>query len=384
MNRFTRPRFSVTAARTILLFAATLFVGHTSRADSMDSWPIKFHPHLDLASTYDDNILISHDRPLADVYFTVSPGLELDYGDKAHNFLSLDYTAGIVRYLQHGSQDADNNFVTLKGEFTFDHLKLQISHAFRDETTSNVEVGNRVHEEQNLTDASAEYLLNRFFSVGLLYHQEFHHFLTAGQIDNSLFEPGVAVYYHLLSKADLFTEFDYGWVDVQEGENQTFENISMGIRGKITAKISGRVAVGYENRDYSGLTHSTETETASVSLHGDFTKHTSADLTILREITPSVTTEDISYTASRVEFTVSEKLFMEKVLATAGGAYEYDDYHPNEQRLDNVWQAHVGARYIATKRLDVGVKYTYQRDLSDVGTFSFSENTVSVDALLHF
>ena len=416
MNRITWPRCSVTVVTGMfLLFAATLFAGRVSGADdfaqpgsvqsssmqsgspppdstrsdsaqsnSSQSWPLKFHPHLDLAATYDDNILISHTHQLRDFSFTVSPGLKLDYGDLTRNFLTLDYTAGIERFVKHTAQDAVNNYVSFRAGFNFTHLKLQLDNEFRDETSSNPQIGTRVHEEQDLTDASVEYLFSRLFSFGLLYHQEIHHFLTPGEIDNNEFEPGVALYYHTTPKVDLYSEFDYGWVDLQRGENQVFENITVGVRGKITPKISGRISVGYENRDYSGTTPTTDTTTASVSLHGDFTKHTSADFSILRQITPSATTLDTSYTATRVDLSVSHKFFMQKVVASVGGSYEHDDYKPDEDRMDDVWQANVGVRYIATKRLDAGVKYGYETDKSSIDTFSFNRNVVSIDALLHF
>lgn len=94
---------------TILLLAATLLPTPNSLATSMEDWPIKFHPHLDLAATYDDNILIAHDHERSDLCFTVSPGLQLLYGDVSHDYLSLDYTTGIQRFLQHGSEDANNH-----------------------------------------------------------------------------------------------------------------------------------------------------------------------------------------------------------------------------------------------------------------------------------
>ena len=350
----------------------------------MEDWPIKFHPHLDLAATYDDNILIAHNNQLSDFYFTISPGLELVHGDVAHNYLSLDYTAGIQRFLQHGSEDADNQYGTLKGAFNFHRLKLAAGNQFQIETSPNVEVGTRIEEQKNLTDFSVEYLLNKYFSLGVLYHQEFHHFVTPGQIDNSLFQPGGALYYHVLPKTDLYGEFDYGWVGEQQGEDQRFWNATAGVRGKITSKISGRIGVGYQNRDYSGSTPSTETMVATVSLHGDFSRHTSADLTVGRRINPSVTLTNDSFTATRVEVIINQKIYRQKFLLQVGGSYEHDDYSPGSDRADDVWQGRVGARYVAAKWLEFGVTYRYQRDLSNTGTFSFGQNVVSIDGLLHF
>ncbi len=385
MNTSTWPRFFVLPmVGTIALFAAALFPAQRSLAASMEDWPIKFHPHLDLAATYDDNIFIAHNHELADFYFMISPGLELVHGDVGHNYLSLDYTAGIQRFLQHGSQDANNHYGTLKGAFEFNRFKLAVDNQFQIETSPNVQVGTRVEEQKNLTDTSAEYLMNKYFSLGLLYHQELHHFETPGQIDYRLYQPGGALYYHALPKTDIYGEFDYGWVDEQSGEDQTFWKSSLGVRGKLTSKITGRIGVGYENSDYSGSSPSVETTFATVSLHGDFTPHTSADLMVSRQITPSVTSSNNSYTATHVEFTLNQKIYREKFLVRVGGSYERDDYTPGVDRIDDIWQGLVGARYVVTKWLDLGVSYRYQRNQSTVDTFSFGQNVVSVDGSMHF
>jgi hypothetical protein len=105
---------------------------------------------------------------------------------------------------------------------------------------------------------------------------------------------------------------------------------------------------------------------------------------VSRQINPSVTSSNNSYTATHVEFTLNQKIYREKFLVRVGGFYERDDYNPGLDRIDDIWQGLVGARYIATKWLDLGVSYRYQRNQSTVDTFSFGQNVVSVDGLLHF
>jgi hypothetical protein len=387
----TRYRFSIaTTVWTILVLAAILLSGRSARATFLDDWPIKFHPHFDLESTYDDNILITPTNRIGDFSFTVSPGLQLVYGNADHNYLSLDYTAGIERFYRRTEFDAVNHYVTFNSIFNFSRLRLQVDHIFKDETSENFEAATRLEEQSNLTSINAEYSLNQYFSVGALYHQEFHHFPTPGQIDNELFEPGVAVYYHLTPKTDIFGEFDYGWADVSQGDNQQFESASLGVRGKITSKIKGQVAVGYENRDFSGPdpASSIATVVATGSLHGDFTRHTSADLVISRQISPSITNTASSVTTTRADFTLNEKIYHEKFLVYAGGAYEHDDYGQSfsigPNRVDDIVEGRVGVKYYATKWMEFGVSYRYQYDRSTVAAITFDQNLASIDALVHF
>jgi hypothetical protein len=379
-----RRRFSIPATVwTVLVLAVLLWSGRSSRANPLDDWPIKFHPHLDLQSSYDDNVQISSTNQQADFSFLISPGLQLEYGNLDHNYISLDYTLGIEEFYRLTNLNAINHDLVLKSLFNFSRVKLQIDHTFKDDTSEDFETGSRVEEQQNVTAASAEYSVNQYFSIGALYHQEFHHFPTPGQIDNELFEPGVAVYYHVSPKTDVYGEFDYGIADVSQGENAQFENISLGLRGKVTSKITGNIGVGYEHRDFSGTTPSIDTVVSSISLHGDFTKHTFADLMMSRQISPSVTNASSSVTTTRADLQINQKIYREKFLVYIGGAYEHDEY-TGVSRIDNIWEGRVGARYFATKWLEFGATYRYQHNASTATSISFEQDLASVDALLHF
>ena len=386
-----RHRFTIPAmVWIVLVLVALLWSGRSGRAAPMDDWAIEFHPHLDLQSTYDDNILITPHNRIGDFSFLISPGLQLVYGDLNHNYLSLDYTLGLERFYRRTDFDATDHYVKFHSLFNFSRLKLQVDHTFKDETSQNLEVATRTEEQQNLTSVSAEYSLSQYFSIAALYHQEFHHFPTPGQIDNELFEPGMAVYYHLTPKTDIFGEFDYGWANVAQGDDQQFESASLGLRGKITSKIKGQVQVGYENRDFYGPAHASSIATvvATGSLHGEFTKHTSADLVISRQISPSITNAASSVTTTRADFTLNEKVYHEKFLVYVGGAYEHDDYGQSvsvgPNRVDDIVEGRVGIKYFATKWVEFGASYRYQYDRSTVSTVTFDQDLVSVDALVHF
>ena len=388
MNCF-RSRFSPPATVwTISLAVTLLFFSRSSRGNLLEDSPVKFHPHLDLQATYDDNILISSTNKLGDFSFMIRPGLQLVYGDLNRNYLSLDYTAGIEEFYRHTEFNAVNHYVTFGGKYNFSRLKLQIDHQFKDETSEDFEAGTRLQQEQNLTSASAEYNLSHYFSIGALYHQELHHFPTPGQIDNELYQPGVALYYHLSPKTDIFGEFDYGWAEVARGENQQSETGTLGLRGKITSKITGRIGVGYQNTDYSGSSPSVDTVSASVSLHGDFTRHTFADFVVERRINPSTTFTNNSVTTTRADLTVNQRIYKEKFLVYLGGAYQRDEYNQpvatGVTRTDDIWEGRAGVRYLMKKWLEFGASYRYQHNASTAPGVSFNQDVVSVDALLHF
>ncbi len=380
-----RHRFSIPAAVwTILVLATLLWFVPSSRATFLDDWPVKFHPHLDLQSSYNDNVEISSTNQQADFSFLISPGLQLEYGSRDHNYLSLDYTLGIEEFYRLTNLNAVNNDVVFQSIFDFTRIKLVVNNTFRDDTSEDFEAGTRVEQQQNITDLSAEYSVNQYFSVGALYHQELHHFPTPGQIDSQEYEPGVALYYHVSPKTDLYGEFDFGWDNVSEGANAQFEAISLGLRGKITSKITGNIGVGYEHRDFSDSTPSLDTIVSTVSLHADFSRHTFADLVISRQINPSsVTNDSTSVTTTRVDFEINQKIYREKFLVYLGGAYEHDEYN-GLSRIDNIWEGRAGARYFATKWMDFGASYRYQHNASTAEFISFEQDLASVDASLHF
>ncbi len=345
-------------------------------------------PHLDLSATYDDNVFISPSNKTNDLYFTISPGLRLEYGDPKRNWLAVDYTASIVRFMDLTSENTVNHTATFDAHVRFNKLSVAVTHVLQDVTGANVEVGDRIEQMQNVTDVSLEYQVSSKTSLGVNYHQQFREFDSPTQIDNQQYEAGAAFYYRLFSKTDVFGQFNYGWVNVETGNGDArYQEVNLGVRTTPASKIVGTAKAGYQHRDFENAIGSINSIVASVSLVDNFTDRTSVELIVSRSINPSVTSPGNAYTATRAGLSLRQKLWNRKILFSAGGAYEHDEFDQpvlGVDRSDDYWEASLGLDCDVTKWLQVGAAYRHRRNGSTLHSVSFDGNIATVHALVRF
>lgn len=362
--------------------AGLLLCPRPSGAAPFEDWPIKPHPHLAFASSFNDNVFISPIKQ-GDFSWLISPGILLEYGSPSQNYITLDYTAEIVRFYRLTSQDTDNHVVTFKTHFDLNRLTLDLTHNFRDRTDQNVEVGTRIQERQNVTSAQAEYRISSKTGVGLNYRQEFHEFFAAGQTDYDVYEIGGSFFYRAFSKTDFFGQFNYGRVDEQGGADQEYEEINLGVRGKLTSKITGTAKAGYQHRQFDSGIGDLNSFVASVGLQAALSARTTAELIVSRNVDPSITSAGNAYTATRVEASVRHRALGEKLTLIVGGVYEHDDYKLPARR-DDIWEGKAGVSYSLTKWLEIGALYQHKRNDSSSGALSFNQNVGTIQASVRY
>ena len=389
-------------ANALRHFVGVLFIALALNGRALDELavgPIKLHPHFEFDATYDDNLTIAPDHQPGRTeqsvfYFTLSPGIQGFYGDKDRNFLSVDYTAQVLRFVDLSKEDNENHLVTALGRYEFTKLVLTADHSFEKVTGTSTEVGDRVEREQNITHANAEYTISSKTSFGLGYRQEFYNYLAPGLLDYSDLEGYARFYYKITPKTDLFGEIGVGFTDVSHGGSTAlYEQLNGGVRGKITSKITGTIQAGYEYRDYtSPRLESSDNVVASLNLKADFTERTTAELTVSRKVNPSIVTPDNNYEATRAQLDLRQKAWKNKVTFLAGIAYENDEYQKRftiapgvlKGRQDDYYEFRAGVDYDITKNVLVGLLYQFHENRSTIKTLSFDQNVATVRALLHF
>jgi hypothetical protein len=363
---------------------------------------------------YDDNVNISSTNRQGDVSFVIRPGLQLQLGEAAENpvsvlsgnfadnmlpfysavpaakdknYLTLDYTAAIERYVWLDQYDSDNQQVQLSTHYTFNRLTLQLASTFQDVTQNNVTAGERVHQQSNMTTFTADYRVSSKTSLELNYNQELNHYLTGGQIDSQRFKLGGTYDFHLSSKTDLFGQYNHGWDNVAQGADATYDEIDVGLNGKLTSKISGTAQVGYQRREYAGFSTTTDGVVASVNLQARLQRRTTVGLGTTRALNPSINTVNDSYWATRVDLTLNHTLPGGKTTLSLGGAYENDNYNAgalSSGREVNRWTGTAGVGYTLTKWFLLTARYQYQKNDDNQNSSSFYQNIVTLSAAVHY
>jgi hypothetical protein len=349
--------------------------------------PVDLHPHLEVIGAYDDNVLLRRTNEEADFSVAVNPGLQLVHGQSDHNFLALDYTASLVRFSRLTSQDANNQFVKLNGHFEVHQLTIGVSHRFQDVKGPSTQIGARVRSRDNITNLDLEYRLSSKTSFGLGYEQYLHEYMMAGLYSSQEYSPYATFFYHMTPKSDLFCRFAYGWVSADQGPHATYQEADIGIRGKLTPKLSGTARFGYHHRSFDGSYGDINAFVVAADLEALLTKRTTFTLGVSRGINPSPSSMGNSYESSRVEAKLSHRLARRKIGLWIGGAYERDDYqNPIEgiQRVDDFWEASAGITWDATKWMEISADYLFWHNDSRLTELGFQRNLASIHARVHF
>jgi len=349
--------------------------------------PVDLHPHLDFVASYDDNVLLKHTDPAGDFSFTTSPGLQLACGQSEHSFIALDYTASFERFVRLTSQDANNQFVKLNAQFELHQLTIGVTHLFQDLKGPNSQIGARIRSLDNITHLDLEYRLSSKTSIGAGYGQYLHDYDLAGLYDSREYTPYVTLFYHMTPKADLFCRFAYGWVSVDGGPSATYQEGDIGIRGKLTSKISGAARVGYQHRSFSDNYGDMNSVVASVDLEALLTRRTTLTLGVSRGINPSPSVMNNSYESTRVDCKLTHRFPRQKVGVWIGGGYERDDYErpvAGVDRVDDFFDTSVGVTWDATKWMQLSAEYLFWHNDSRLTELGFSRNLASIHARVHF
>ena len=364
-----------------ILFAITVAAVNTPA----QSQPFTPRLSLDVATRYNDNLLLSPTTPLRDFSEVVSPRVGFLYGQPDRTYIGLDYKAEIERFFSHEEFDANNQFITLDTQALFPHSILQLHQSFRDVAGPNSEIGGWEREQRNRTIVTAEYQLNSKSSLGLDYLQDIRDYLTAGTINSRTFVIGGTLYYHWLPKTDLLAQFNQGWVHVNRGVDAAYEELNVGFRGQLTEKITGTATVGYQHREMDGIGSSIDAPVAGLELKAIPTGRTIIDLYGTRTIDASSGFINRRYVVNRLYLTMRYRLFR-SVMLSVGGECEFRENAlaiASETYKRDILAVPVGVNYDLTKWLQLGATYRCQRvDYTTIG--HAIQNFASLHVKIHY
>lgn len=388
--------------KTLYVFLTTLtcFSGIVTAVEPLRAGPAEFHPHLGLGVRYDDNVFVNPDsqRKTGAFSFTAAPGISVDVGDREINYLTFDYTASFIRFVDLSEEDTVDHQVAFAGHYATPKTILDVSHSSMQSTDGNAETGRRDETISHRTDLKGEYEIATKLSLGAAYHQEVISHPSRRLIDYYLYEPSLILYYRILSKTELFIEGAAGWVEPDKGSSVNYQEASLGLRTEPTERISATLKGGYQHRDFYGNEDSIESWLASVTLAIEFTDRTSAELLVAHEINPSITSANNTYETSRVDLTIRQRLLREKMVLSAGAAFYRNDYQEKvatqvlpppappdiESRTDNYWEVRTGADYAFTEWLSFTASYTFRNNVSTVGSVSFEQSVVTFASVFRY
>ena len=220
---------------------------------------LKVTPFLSQKVEYESNVFQVPSHSQDDVIFKTIPGVLADYTFGSHS-LSAGYRAEILNYVTLTNQNTVNHIAVGQLRLDFPRTLLTVKEDFvRTNDPPNTELTGPVISNTNTLRTDGEYRFTPSFSGGLNHswiNVRFDQNSIGDLIDRDEHLVGASVFWKFTAKASAFLNYSYGWVTFTDSGDRdyTSNNVSVGLRGEITPKLSSGFYVGYtlQNPKHSG------------------------------------------------------------------------------------------------------------------------------------
>jgi hypothetical protein len=260
---------------TLLLCLLTLpLAGTPAMAFDLGQWVpgLKVSPFLSEKVEYESNVFQVPSHSKDDIIFKTIPGILADYTFGTHS-LTAGYRAEILRYLDLTNQDTVHHIAVGQLRLDFPRTLLNLRDDFtRTSDPPGTELTGRILSTTNVLKPEGEYRITPSFSTGLNYswtRTRFDDRAIGTLIDRDEHLIGASVFWKFVPKGDLFLNYSYGLSNFTESSDRDFtsHNITVGLRGDITSKLSSSFRIGYTREE---PVHGNQTTFNGLILSGDY------------------------------------------------------------------------------------------------------------------
>ena len=360
---------------------------------------LKVSPFLSEKVEYESNVFQVPSHSQDDEIFKTIPGLLADYTFGTHS-ISAGYRAEILKYLDLTSQDTVNHFASGLLRLDFPRTLFTLREDFaRTNLPPGTELTGPILSSTNTIRPELEYRLTPSWSLGLNYSWMHTTFVTqsiADLIDRDDQLAGTSVFWKFAPKAQVFLNYSYGWTTFASssdgGRNYTSNNVSVGVRGDVTSKISSSMQVGYtiEDPEHS----STQTKYNGLIFGGDTTykptERLSFTLSTQRARQESTFGTNAFYVTSNATLSATYQI-LPKVSMSARLGGGLNDYSTKQQadgmtdyRHDSFILAGAQIDYDIQPWLRVGLEYSRTSRDSNFPSFRFVDDRVAGRVTVQF
>ena len=228
------------------VFAPDFAGGDTGLPQPFQYGPLIVRPHMDYAFSYGNGILAQPTNHQDTATHQISPGILVQYG----SHWTLDYTPTIRLYSNRQFKDGVDHALALVGGTQYEDWNFGLSQNVAYSTQPTMETGAQTEQEAFGTGLSASHLLNDKMSLDLGLNQNFSY---ADQLQNSReWSTMDWVNYLFTPRLSVGVGAGFGYVNVDFGPDQTYEQFQARVKWRATDKLSLQLSGGGEDRQYSG------------------------------------------------------------------------------------------------------------------------------------
>jgi hypothetical protein len=350
------------------------------------NWSLK--PHVSIGSYYDGNIFLKSQNAASDFVATVAPGLTMRLGDTDSMFYLVgDYTAGVNIYTAHTNESNVSQDFRTQAQWSLPKTTIGLSVDVSTDKGEDVDANNLVRQYLYFVGLTGHYDYSDRTSTDLSVdytRSDFGGLISSQQVEGQGF-----FNYQYSPKTQVGIGASTGVLIVPGTPRQTYEDGNLRATYRATGKLTLIAEGGMEVRQYgdgvgTSLTPVFIIEGAWTPLEG-----TTLDLSARRSIYASAILNDQDYTATSLDFTITQRITDYVDVSVASG-YVNTDYKATATgvtatREDNFYYIRPAVEWKALSWLSVGIFYEYSQDLSQGGTAdSFARDRGGVDMAVQF
>jgi len=377
----------------------TLAVASTpAMAFDLGQWVpgLKVSPFLSERVEYESNVFQVPSHSKDDIIFKTIPGIVADYTFGTHS-LSAGYRAEILRYLDLTNQDTVHHIAVGQLRLDFPRTLLILKDDFtRTSDPPGTELTGRILSTTNVLKPEGEYRITPSFSTGLNYswtRTRFDDRAIGTLIDRDEHLIGASVFWKFVPKGDLFLNYSYGLSNFTESSDRDFtsHNITVGLRGDITSKLSSSFRIGYTRED---PVHGNQTSFNGLILGGDYVykplERLTFTLSTLRARQESTFGTDVFYVTNSGTLSAFYQILPKVSLSArvGGGTNEYSTKQTADGKTDFRHDSFIlggaQAEYEIQPWLRVGLEYLRISRDSNFPSFRFVDDRATARATVQF
>lgn len=354
-------------------------------------------PHLDLRTTFDDNIFIQHEHETADVIFTVAPGVSAGWWSEEEaaerfldregfapfvepargNFFFADYTAILLGFAKTQSENSLDHDARLAGQWQGEKLTLGARANFELRNETNIDVGDRVRRRTVSAELSARYEVTEKTAV------EAGAFVASHDHEDYLRSTEWRAESFLKYAASPMLRASFGLAvgqaEVEGGASRTFERLLARGGYALSEKLTAEVRGGVEFRQSDGEIGDRTTPIFEVDLTWEPAAGTRVGLEAYRRVETSALQPDQDFTAMGVTLRLRREVRAGVHLSLAGG-YRHAEYTAlagESGRTDRTFFVRPGVLWHFARWGSAELSYEHRENNSSRRETSFENNQVS-------
>lgn len=382
-----------------LIIAAVLLMPAVATAQgNIKFGNLEVNPFVSTQETYDSNIYMTKTQRKSAMINRSVMGVDLVENLGSRYDLKAGYNMELLGY----SRETDDNNAAHHNAMLGFAAKLPKGMGFKvddkySQTTdqATTQYTERAKRVQNVMGMSFNAPLRGKFGFNLAVQHTYHNYISNNPtLDREELLMGFDVDYKWQPKTKLFLSYRHGILNYQAGftNDATYENIDVGMVGKIAPKLTGTVAVNTQLRKYDKDLGNAKDDatTAGYSAQLKWVPMAKTDVIVYGKRANVETNYGDArfYTSSLTDITVSR--MVRKIKVGMGLMYEdvrYSDEYSSSvarKRADENFSLRLTADYKIQKWLCANFGYTYKDRSSNFDTFEYKDNMISLGLKAQF